>query len=145
MSIETKTFFKIFFFLIVVGIFISLLPGSTATMPTTMNLTLNATNLQTVPGGCFWGWLPILGWVYCAITDLAQVAGNALAMAFNFIYQGLDFMASLILFFTGISSVFSSTLLPSPLNFIVAVGIALGWLFLALDVASRVVGVIWGR
>lgn len=140
MSIETKTFFKIFFFLVVVGIFISLLPGSTATMPSTMNLTLNVTALGEPPVACS-SWVPF----WCGAVAWTDAVLNFVWSTLSFLWQGLLFLTELVVFFTGISLVFNSTLLPSPLNFIVAVGIALGWLFLALDVASRVVGVIWGR
>lgn len=140
MAMETMTWIKMFLFLVVVGVVISLMPGSTESMPTTVNLTFNITALSAAPTTCE-SWVPF----WCAITDWGTALYNFIYSVLSFLWQGLLFIASLVVFFTGVTAVINGAILPSPFNYIVAMVIAFMWLFLALDLGSRVVGVVWGR
>lgn len=139
MSMETGTWFKIFLFLVVVGTVVSLMPGSTTPMPV-FNATLNLTALNEAPVICS-SWVPL----WCGITDWGSALYNFIFNALTFIWQGMVFFGSAVLFFTGITSIFSGALIPAPLNIIVGLVVIFMWLFIALDMASRIVGVIWGR
>lgn len=54
------------------------------------------------------------------------------------------FIIAVIGFFTGLGSILGTTTIPEPFNFLLGIGIGFAWMFLALDVISRL-WVVIGR
>ena len=133
MAMETKTFFSMLAFLLVVGTMASLMAG--LSMPAAPNLDLAGIGNVCVP-------IP-------APSDYFGAIGCFLSEAISVIVHALGFVVGLAAFFSGIAAIIgvggSSISLPAPLNFIATVILIFAWVYLAIDPIIKFVGIIWGR
>lgn len=144
-SMEPKTFFVLLLTLVLIGTMASLItntpmPGDQTQITNAVNSTFNGTaigEISTCESGVpFW----------CALVGgIDGIAKAALAFV-GWIIGGIAFIVAVFSFFSGVGAFIGGTgLLPAPLNFIAGLLILFLWLFLALDLGSRIIGVIWGR
>lgn len=76
---------------------------------------------------------------------ISQISSTIVAFI-SWIWGGLVFIAAVFSYFTGIGAFASGKIaMPGDLNLIFILGITFLWLFLILELARRIIGVVWGR
>lgn len=157
-------FFKIMGFLLVVGTLASMMagvpmPGSPTSNTSVGNLSPGLLTIKTATiihhnatqfgeGGCLnpWG---CAAWDENIGVDTSWFGIPAfIGWITGTIIGGILFGWQIFAFFSGVATFVGGAnafALPEPLNFIFIIGISFAWIFLALETARRIIGLIWGR
>jgi len=135
---EVTNFFKLLGVLLIFGVLINLMIGTA--LPTVPSFTPAAFNV-TSPSNptCTDGGLLGLDCIADALMHFAEAVVNFVIFLLTFLYNLGLFLAALVVFFTGLNLVFTSgnALIPTPLNFIIAVFLFFGWIFLIAEAVSQ--------
>ena len=149
---DTKTFFSMLFVLLLIGTMASMMSDPVQTIPQFNATTLTINSVDNSTQTCYYQYT---GCEYEGCPQICYPNEDAdawfgipsfIGWAVTSLRNGADFAIQCLAFFTGIGAIISGGLaLPSPLDLILLLGVTFMWVFLALEVLSRVVGVIWGR
>lgn len=137
---DEKTFFSLFAFLLVIGVFSSLFTG--VALPIAPSLAVSSTSTCT-PNPAYCGTPSLIDAIPCGLTAVyCFLMGGISLMVAGFVYFG-----QMIAFLTGLTALTGggSLALPAPLDFIAALLIMFAWIFIASEVLRRFVGIVWGR
>lgn len=138
---ETKEFFTIFGFLIVIGTFMSLAGGGTGVVvggdTVGSSTPINTTQLQAIPQvtNCVSAvpfWCNIVG-----VADSGSAIVAWLGAGLNFIWSGITMIVNIVKFFTGIGTLLAGNTIPQPIGYALALIIVVAWSFLALEIVRR--------
>lgn len=160
---ETGMFFKIMGFLLIIGTFASLLagvpmPGSPTSSTPVGNLSPGLNQVNTTTTTCYYTYGNYPTFCdhpgcpeTCTTRDTADDWFGIPAFigwVAGVIYGGITFGWQIFAFFSGVATFVggaSTFALPVPLNFIFIIGISFAWIFIAIETARRIIGLVWGR
>lgn len=162
---ETMTFFKILLALLLVGTFISLftgvaLPGSPGSSQPIGDLNISLSQMTQDPTEvCYKDWYFCVD-PGCSYTCYPTAAPSWFGIpafvgwVISSIISGITFGIQCLTFFTGLGALliagsFTNGIItitiPPVIAFIMLIIVSFAWIFIALEVVGRVIGVIWGR